>query len=86
MNDICPNFQPLRYPTDNDETELDTRLTLTISLDSDPSELSYPSYYMELTPLSLSTQLFLGDLTTRVRRSLDELDFFYYLCSSYLVH
>ena len=49
LDDIRPYFQPPRYPTD-DETDSDTRLTPTISLDSDPSEPSYPSYHVETDP------------------------------------
>ena len=41
-----PYFQPPRYPTDGD-SDSDTRLTPTASLDSNPSELSYPSYHVE---------------------------------------
>ena len=46
LDDIHPYFQPSRYPTDN-ETDSDTHLTPTVSLDSDPSEPSYPSYHVE---------------------------------------
>ena len=46
MDDIRPYFQPPRYPT-NGDFDLDTRLTLTVSLDSDPLEPSYPSYHVE---------------------------------------
>ena len=46
MDDIRPYFEPPRYPTD-DESDSDTRLTLTASMESDPSELSYPSYHVE---------------------------------------
>ena len=49
LDDIHPYFQPSRSPTDG-ETDLDTRLTLTVSLDSDPSEPSYPSYHVEFDP------------------------------------
>ena len=49
LDDIHPYFQPLRYPT-NGESDLDTRLTLTVSLDSNPLEPSYPSYHMETDP------------------------------------
>ena len=52
LDDIRPYFQPLRHPT-NDETNSDTRLTSTISLDSGPSELSYPSYHVETDPSEL---------------------------------
>ena len=46
MDDICPYFAPPRYPTD-DESDSDTRLTLTALVESDPSEPSYPSYHVE---------------------------------------
>ena len=46
LNGIRPYFQPPRYPSD-DETDSDTCLTPTISLDSNPSEPSYPSYHVE---------------------------------------
>ena len=49
MDDIRPYFQPPRYPTDG-ESDSDTRLTLTVSLDTDPSEPSYPSYHVEFDP------------------------------------
>ena len=41
-----PYFQPPRYPTD-EESNSDTRLTSTVSLDSNLSEPSYPSYHVE---------------------------------------
>ena len=46
MDDIRPYFQPPRYPTDGDSNS-DTRLTSTVSLDSDPSKPSYLSYHVE---------------------------------------
>ena len=46
MDDVHPYFQPLRHPTDG-ESDLDARLTPTVSLDFDPSEPSYPSYHVE---------------------------------------
>ena len=49
MDDICPYFAPPRYPTD-DESDLDTRLTLTASVESDPSEPSYLSYIVKTDP------------------------------------
>ena len=49
LDDICPYFQPPRHPTDG-ESDLDTRLTPTVSLDSDPLEPSYPSYHVESDP------------------------------------
>ena len=49
MDDIRSYFVPLRYPTD-DESDSDTHLTLTASVESDPSELSYPSYHVETDP------------------------------------
>ena len=49
LDDIRPYFQLPRYPTGG-ETDSDTRLTLTASVDSDPSEPSYPSYHVETDP------------------------------------
>ena len=49
LDDIRPYFQLPRYPTDG-ETNLDNCLTPTISLDSKPSEPSYPSYHVESDP------------------------------------
>ena len=49
MDDIRPYFQPLRYSIDGD-FDSDTHLTLTVSLDSDPLEPSYPSYHVETDP------------------------------------
>ena len=46
MDNICSFFQQPRYPTDGD-FDSDTRLTPTVSLDSDPSEPSYLSYHVE---------------------------------------
>ena len=48
-DDICPYFQSSRYPSD-EEFNSDTRLTPTVSLDSDPSEPSYLSYHVETNP------------------------------------
>ena len=53
MDDIHPYFQPPRYPIDGD-SDSDTRLTLTVSLDSDPSEPSYLSYHVETDSSELS--------------------------------
>ena len=53
MDDIRPYFQPPRYPTDGD-SDSDTRLTPTVSLDSDPSEPSYLSYHVETDSSELS--------------------------------
>ena len=47
LDDIRPYFPPLRYPI-NGESDSDTCLTPTISLDSDPLEPSYPSYHVEI--------------------------------------
>ena len=49
LDDIRPYFQPLKYPTD-DVTDSNTCLTPIVSLDSDPSEPSYPSYHVEIDP------------------------------------
>ena len=49
LDDIRPYFQPPRYPIDN-ETDSNTRLTLIVSVDSDPSEPSYLSYHVETDP------------------------------------
>ena len=49
LDDICPYFPLPRYPT-NGESKFNTRLTPTVSLDSDPSKPSYPSYNMESNP------------------------------------
>ena len=49
MDDIHPYFVPPRYPTD-DESDSDTRLTPTASVESDPSEPSYLSYHVETDP------------------------------------
>ena len=43
MDDVYPPFHPLRYPTDGD-SDSDTRLMSTVSIETDPSELSYPTY------------------------------------------
>ena len=45
LDDVHPPFHPSRYPTDG-ESNSDTRLTPTISVESDPSESSYPTYSM----------------------------------------
>ena len=42
LDDVHPPFHPLMYPTDK-ETDSDTGLTSTYSVESDPSEPSYPS-------------------------------------------
>ena len=49
LDDIRPYFPSPMYPTDG-ESDSDTRLTPTVSLDSDPSEPSYPSYHIETDP------------------------------------
>ena len=49
MDDIRPYFVLPRYPTD-DESDSDTHLTLTASVESGPSEPSYPSYHVETDP------------------------------------
>ena len=49
LDDIRLYFPPPRYPTDG-ELDSDTRLTPTVSLDSNPSEPSYPSCHMETDP------------------------------------
>ena len=49
LDDIRPYFQPPRYLTDG-ESDSDTRLTPTVSLDFDSSEPSYPSYHVESDP------------------------------------
>ena len=43
MDDVRPPFHPPRYPTDGD-SDSDTRLTPTASIEMDPSESSYPTY------------------------------------------
>ena len=53
LDDIHSYFQLLRYPTDG-ESDSDTHLTPTISLDSDPLEPSYPSYHVESDPFEPS--------------------------------
>ena len=55
MDDIHPYFAPPRYPTDN-ESDSDARLTLTASVESDPSEPSYSSYHVETDPSEPSFQ------------------------------
>ena len=49
LDDIRPYFVPPRYPT-VDESYSNTRLTPTASVESDPSELSYPIYCVETDP------------------------------------
>ena len=49
LDDIHPYFLPPRYLTDG-ESDFDTRLTLMVSLDFDPSEPSYLSYHVESDP------------------------------------
>ena len=49
MDVIRPYFQQPRYLTD-DETDSDTRLTSTVSMDSDPLEPSYSSYHVGTDP------------------------------------
>ena len=49
LDDICLYFLLPRYPTDG-ESDSDTRLTLIVYLDSDPSKSSYPSYHVEFDP------------------------------------
>ena len=49
-------FQPPRYPTDR-ESNSDTRLIPTVSLDSDLLEPSYPSYHVESDPSEPSRPL-----------------------------
>ena len=44
LDDICPPFRLLRYPTDG-EFNSNTRLTPTYFVESDPSKLTYPTYY-----------------------------------------
>ena len=46
LDNVRPPFHPPRYPTDGDSNS-DTQLTPTISVESDPSESSYPTYSME---------------------------------------
>ena len=43
MDDVCPPFHALRQPTDG-KSDFDTRLTPTVSIESDSSESSYPTY------------------------------------------
>ena len=45
LDDVCPPFHCPRYPTDG-ESDSDTRLTLTVSVESDPSESSYSTYFV----------------------------------------
>ena len=53
LDDIRPYFLPPRYLI-NGEFDLDTRLMLTVSLDSNPSEPSYLSYHVESDPFEPS--------------------------------
>ena len=43
MDDVHPPFHPLRYSTDGD-SDSDTQLTSTVSIEMDPLESSYPTY------------------------------------------
>ena len=47
LDDIRPDFSPPRYPTDG-ESDSDTHLMPTVSLDSDSLEPFYLSYHVEL--------------------------------------
>ena len=49
LDDLRLYIPPPRYLTDG-ESNFNTRLTPTISLDSNPSEPSYPSYHVESDP------------------------------------
>ena len=49
MDDIRPCFHPPRYPTDG-ESDSNTRLTPTISVEYDLSESSYSTYSVESDP------------------------------------
>ena len=53
MDDIHPYFAPPRYPTD-DESDSDTRLTPTASVESNPSKPSYSSYRVGTDPFEPS--------------------------------
>ena len=56
----CPStLHPPRYPTD-EESDSDTRLTSTISLDSDPSKSSCLAYFVDPTISSHLNPLWLG--------------------------
>ena len=54
LDDVRPPFHSLMYLI-NGESNLDTRLTLTYSIDSDRSELTYPSVIHLTSYLSSST-------------------------------
>ena len=43
MDDVHPPFHPPRYPTDGD-SDFDTRLVPTASIETDPSKSSYPTH------------------------------------------
>ena len=45
LDDVCPPFHPPRYPTDG-ESDSNTWLTSTVSVEFDPSESSYPTYFV----------------------------------------
>ena len=45
LDDVRPPFHPPRYPT-NGDSDSDTQLTSTASVESDPSESSYLTYSM----------------------------------------
>ena len=45
LDDICLYFPPPGYPIDG-ESDFDTWLTPTVSLDSNPSKSSYPTYFV----------------------------------------
>ena len=45
LDDVHPPFHPPRYPTGGDSNS-NTRLTLTISVESNPLESYYPIYYV----------------------------------------
>ena len=53
LDDVHPAFHPSMYPTDG-ESDSDTRLTLTYSVESDPSEPSYPSVILRTSNSSSS--------------------------------
>ena len=56
LDDIRPRFHLPRYPTDG-ESDSDICLTLMYSMESDPSESSYPTYSVELDPSESSYTL-----------------------------
>ena len=49
LDDVHPRFHPPRYPT-NGESDSDTWLTPTISVESNPLKSSYPTYSVESDP------------------------------------